>query len=162
MDDENCVAWTITFHPTRPLTEHELVAMRNGAGVHADLIPGTFRPVANRDNGYLIDREAQKTGRYYNGVKGLAMQDASVQESMGAIADRSNEHLVSTDVAIIKARTRLRKAALGLQKGEPVPGLDPDSQYVRSASFILPVDAPFHERATESTRVRAGEEHVAV
>jgi phenylpropionate dioxygenase-like ring-hydroxylating dioxygenase large terminal subunit len=162
IDDDNCMAWTITFHPTRPLTGEELAAMRNGAGVHADLIPGTFRPVANRTNDYLMDRDAQKAGLTYSGVRGLAIQDASVQESMGPIADRTKEHLVSTDVAIIKARARLRNAALALQKGEPAPGLDPDSQYVRSASFILPVDGSFHHRASASTQVHAGQEHVAV
>ena len=44
--------------------------MRKGAGVHAELIPGTFRPVANRNNGYLMDRDAQEAGQYYNGVQG--------------------------------------------------------------------------------------------
>ena len=34
--------------------------MRKGAGVHAELIPGTFRPVANRNNSYLMDRVAQE------------------------------------------------------------------------------------------------------
>ena len=93
--------------------------MKTGAGVHADLIPGTFRPVANRTNGYLMDRAAQEAGHYYSGVKGLAIQDASVQESMGPIADRSKENLVSTDNAIIMARLRLRKAAQAVQEGKP-------------------------------------------
>jgi phthalate 4,5-dioxygenase len=162
MDDHNCMAWTVTFHPTRPLSERELDLMRNGAGVHADMIPGTFRPVANRTNDYLMDRDAQTAGRYYSGVKGLAIQDASVQESMGAIADRSKEHLVATDNAIIRARARLRNAALGVQQGERAPGLDTESQYVRSASFILPVDDIFQDKAIEAIKVRAGEEHVAV
>jgi len=39
------------------------------------------------------------------------MQDASIQESMGPIQDRTKENLVSTDNAIIMARLRLRKAA---------------------------------------------------
>jgi phthalate 4,5-dioxygenase len=162
MDDENCMAWTWTFHPTRPLSEREIELMKGGAGVHAEMIPGTFRPVANRGNDYLIDRAAQKDGRYYNGVKGLAIQDASVQESMGTIADRSIEHLVATDSAIIKARQRLHDAALAVQRGERAPGLEPEAQYVRSASFILPVDATFKDKAVDAIKVRVGEEHVAV
>jgi hypothetical protein len=162
MDDGNCMAWTVTFHPTRPLTEHELSLMRNGAGVHSELIPGTFRPVANRTNDYFMDRDAQREGRYYSGVKGIAIQDASLQESMGPIADRTRENLVSTDNAIIMARMRLRKAALALQQGGRAPGLDPDAQHVRSASFILPVDGSFKEAAIDAVKVRAGEEHVAV
>jgi phthalate 4,5-dioxygenase len=30
IDDENCFAWTFTYHPTRPLTDTELTTMRNG------------------------------------------------------------------------------------------------------------------------------------
>jgi len=125
MDDENCVAWSMTFHPTQPIPEEHVKLIKNGNGVHADLIPGTFRPVANRTNDYLIDRVKQKSGRHYSGVKGLAMQDASIQESQGIIADRTVEHLVTTDRAIVAARQRLLKAGEELQKGGSVPGLTP-------------------------------------
>ena len=91
MDDENCMAWSMTFHPTAPIPEKDVELIKDGNGVHAELIPGSFRPVANRDNDYLIDRAKQKSGRHYNGVRGLAMQDASVQESIGVIADRTRE-----------------------------------------------------------------------
>ena len=68
--------------------------MSDGHGVHSENIPGTYRPVANKDNDYLIDREAQKRGDTYSGVEGIAMQDASLQESMGPIVDRTKERLV--------------------------------------------------------------------
>ena len=45
--------------------------------------PGTYRPLANKDNDYLMDREGQKAGVTFSGVSGIAMQDASLQESMG-------------------------------------------------------------------------------
>src|SRR5262249_9608206 len=145
LDDENCFTWTFTYHPSRPLTQTELDTMRGGGGIHAELIPGTFRPIVNKDNDYMIDRVAQKSGRSYSGVGGIAMQDASVQESMGPIQDRTKENLVSTDNAIIMARHRLRKAALDLETGKQPPGLDPDCQRVRSASFVLPVGIPFDQ-----------------
>jgi hypothetical protein len=156
------MAWTMTFHPVRDLSTEEVELMRKGAGVHAELIPGTFRPVANRGNGYLMDRVAQETGKYYNGVRGLAMQDASVQESMGPIADRSKENLVATDNAIIMARLRLRKAAQAVAAGQHAPGLDEEAQSVRSASFVLPVDGKFKDAALDAVKVRKGELHVAV
>ena len=96
--------------------------MRKGGGIHVILEPGTFRPVINKDNDYLIDRAAQKRGETYCGVKGIAMQDAAVQESMGPIQDRTKENLVSTDNAIIMARHRLLKAARDLQNGVAPPG----------------------------------------
>jgi hypothetical protein len=109
-----------------------------------------------------MDRAAQEAGHYYSGVKGLAIQDASVQESMGPIQDRSKENLVSTDNAIIMARLRLRKAAQAVQEGKPAPGLDAEAQSVRSASFLLPEDGEFKDAARDAIKVRKGEHHVAV
>lgn len=162
MDDNNCMAWTMTFHPTRALTEEEIAAMDSGHGVHCEYVPGTFRPLANMDNDYLMDREAQRKKIHYSGIKGIAVQDSSLQESMGPIADRTKENLVSTDNAIIMARMRLKKAAKGLEKGKQPPGIDPDEQKVRSASFILPEDGPFKQTALDASEMKVGEPFVAV
>ncbi len=162
IDDENCMAWTMTFHPTDPIPEKHVELIRDGYGVHALLIPGTTKPVANKNNDYLIDRNLQKSRRHYNGVKGLAMQDASVQESMGPIAYRTIENLVSTDNAIILARSRLLKAATEVQQGARAPGLNPEDQLVRSASFIIPVEASFKDQALDAMKYRKGVPHVAV
>jgi phthalate 4,5-dioxygenase len=162
IDDFNCFAWTFTYHPTRPLSEMELSTMRNGRGLHVRHVPGTFRPIQNKDNDYLIDRAAQKAGTSYSGVKGIAMSDASVQESMGPIQDRTKENLVSTDNAIIMARHRLRKAALDLQKGIRPPGLDPECHRVRSASFVLPIGIPFDKGKSEALKVTDGVPHTSI
>jgi phenylpropionate dioxygenase-like ring-hydroxylating dioxygenase large terminal subunit len=162
IDDENCFVWTFTYHPVRPLSSLELDVMRGGGGIHTRLIPGTFRPVINRDNDYLMDREAQKAGRSYSGVSGIAVQDASVQESMGPVQDRTKENLVSTDNAIIMARHRLRKAALALSGGAAPPGLTADGQRVRSATFVLPHGAPFAEARREDLKVRQGVSHTSI
>jgi nitrite reductase/ring-hydroxylating ferredoxin subunit len=53
-------------------------SMRHGKGIHAACAPGTYRPLANKDNDYLIDRAAQRRGETYSGVAGIAMQDASL------------------------------------------------------------------------------------
>src|SRR5438477_10589976 len=152
----------MTFQPTQPIPEEHVALIKDGNGVHAELIPGTFRPLANRTNDYLIDRAKQKSGRHYNGVRGLAMQDASIQESIGTIADRTNEHLMATDRAIVTARQRLMKAAEEVQQGGKAPGLAPEDQLVRSASFVIPVEADFQKHALEAVKYRKGEPHVAV
>jgi phthalate 4,5-dioxygenase len=136
--------------------------MKDGAGIHVPLEPGTFRPVMNRDNDYQIDRAAQKAGRYYSGVRSIAIQDASVQESMGPIADRTTETLVATDIAIVQARRFLAKAADALKEGIAPPGLDPATHRVRSASFILPASEPLKDAAAEAIKVREGQPHMAV
>jgi hypothetical protein len=152
----------MTHHPTRPLSESEMETMRNGGGIHVNLIPGTVRPVVNRDNAYGIDREAQRSGKTYSGAKGISMQDAAIQESQGAIQNRTRENLVATDRAIILARRRLRRVALDLQKGITPDGIAPRDQQVRSASLVLPENAYFYEAAAEALRMTEGVEHVSV
>ena len=48
----------------------------------------------------------------FTGIKGTGEQDFSVQEGMGIIVDRSQEHLGTTDIGIIAMRRRLRKDAI--------------------------------------------------
>jgi phenylpropionate dioxygenase-like ring-hydroxylating dioxygenase large terminal subunit len=162
IDDENCITWSWTHHPTRPLTDSELEVMRSGGGIHVKLIPGSFRPVVNKDNDYMIDRVAQKHHKSYCGVKGIAMQDAAIQESMGPVQDRSKENLVSTDNAIIMARHRLRKLALAVARGATPDAIDPATHRVRSASIVLPEGASFYEGARDALTVKAGIAHTSV
>ncbi len=162
MDDETCIAWSFTWHPTRPLSASELHTMRHGGGIHVETVPGTFRPVINKDNDYMMDRAAQKAGRTYSGVHGIAMQDASLQESMGPIVDRGRENLVSTDNAIIMARALLKKAANALMKGTEPRGALPEHHLVRSASFVLPVDQPFAKTKAEDLVARPGVPHTGI
>ena len=63
IDDETCWAWSFDYHPVRELTAAEVAAMRDGKGIHVRYEPGGYRPLANKDNDYLIDRAAQKAGR---------------------------------------------------------------------------------------------------
>src|SRR5687768_5041555 len=163
IDDENCWAWSFDYHPVRALTQAEVQAMRQGKGIHVTYVPGTFRPAANKDNDYLIDRAAQKAGITYSGVEGIAMQDASLQESMGPIVDRTKENLVSTDNGIIMARHRLLKAARALaEKGVQPPGVDPSTHRVRSASVILAPDQAFKDAARDALVAEAGRAHASV
>jgi phthalate 4,5-dioxygenase len=137
--------------------------MRAGHGVHNEYEPGTYRPLANRDNDYLMDRAAQRRGESFSGIKGIAMQDSSLQESMGPVVDRTKENLVSTDNGIIMARRKLKKAVTALRdKGEPPPGVDPAHQHVRSASVVLPADDPWIETTRDVLSVTAGVGHSTV
>jgi phthalate 4,5-dioxygenase len=163
IDDENCWVFTFDYRPDRPLTADELAAMRAGRGVHNEYVPGTYRPLQNKDNDYMMDREAQRRGETFSGIKGIAMQDASLQESMGPIVDRTKERLVSTDAGIIKARQKLRKAAQALRDhGTPPPGVDPQHHRVRSAAVVLPKDQAFIEGAGEALTITPGMTHASV
>jgi phthalate 4,5-dioxygenase oxygenase subunit len=145
IDDEHCWTWSIDYHPGRPLTAEEREAMHSGSGIHVETIPGTFIPVANRGNDYLLDRRAQKEGRSFCGVMGVGDQDAAIQESMGPIQDRAREHPVATDQGIIMTRRKLLAAAQACERGEAMPGQDARSQAVRAFSAVLPRDVPLEQ-----------------
>jgi phthalate 4,5-dioxygenase oxygenase subunit len=163
IDDENCWAWSFDYHPVRALSPAEVQAMRDGKGVHVATIPGTYLPLANKGNDYMMDRTAQKAGRAYSGIDGIGMQDASLQESMGPIADRTRENLSSTDNGIVMARMRLMKAAMALaDKGTIPPGVDPAHHRVRSAALVLAPDLAFNQAAKEALTVRPGEPQTSV
>ena len=81
---------------------------QNGRGPE-DLVPGTFRLKKSLANDYMIDRERQKT-KTFTGIVGINTQDFALQEGMGHIADRSQEHLGTSDKAIIATRQLLLEA----------------------------------------------------
>jgi phenylpropionate dioxygenase-like ring-hydroxylating dioxygenase large terminal subunit len=163
IDDHNCWTWSFDYHPQRALTQAEVQAMRDGKGIYVQFVPGSYRPLANKDNDYLMDRAAQRAGRTYSGVAGIAMQDASLQESMGPIVDRAKENLVSTDNGIIMARHRMLRAIKALtEQGVTPPGIEAAHQRVRSAAVVLPPDQPFTDGAKEALSVREGVAHATV
>jgi hypothetical protein len=163
IDDENCWAWSFDYHPTRALSAHEVEAMDAGAGVHCKYVPGTFIPLANKRNDYLMDRDKQRSGELYSGVDGIAIQDSSLQESMGPIVDRSRENLTGTDRGIVQTRRRLIDAALALaEHGTPPPGLKPEEQKIRSVAIVLPEDQAYAVAAREALKAEPGKPHVSV
>ena len=90
-----------------------------------ELLPD-LRLKRNRSNDFLIDREVQKT-QTFTGISGVNTQDVAVQEGMGPIVDRSQEHLGSTDRAIVAMRRLLLEAVRTVEAGESPKGADPST-----------------------------------
>jgi phthalate 4,5-dioxygenase oxygenase subunit len=108
---------------------------------------GRWRPIANRSNDYLIDREAQRTISY-TGIAGVFPQDSAVTEGMGAISDRTLETLAPSDGMIVMTRRRLLDAARALCDEGTVPPLvdDPERGFgARSGDLIAPEGQPWLE-----------------
>src|SRR5262249_52422413 len=102
-------------------------------------------------NDYLLDRELQRT-KLVCGILSNPLQDAAVQESMGAICDRTREHLGPADAMVIQVRRRLLEAARALrERGQRRPRMDePGLCRVRPVGAILPESADW----VEATRAR--------
>jgi len=163
INDHSCWTWSFDYHPTRALTTAEVDAMKGGASIHVK-VDKDYVPLQRMDNDYLMDRKAQREGLLYSGIEGIGMQDASLQESMGAIQDRTKENLVSTDNGIIMARQRLIKAARALAENPDfvLPGLDPEHQKVRSVAMLIKRDVHYKEGATEHFKSAPGKPHSSV
>ena len=142
IDDYNCQRWTFIWSLDQPLTDEQRTTWDKGSGLHAALLPGADHyPVLNKQNDYLIDRDTQKR-LTFTGIAGTGEQDFSVQEGMGPITPRYNEHLGTTDIGIIKMRRRLLTEMNALQDGtEPYAASHPDVYSVRGTDVLLAPDA---------------------
>jgi hypothetical protein len=143
IDDDNTMLYSVDFNPTRPLTDQDLARTKAGLGIHTENVPGTDHAIRNKANDYLIDRALQASGKSFTGMKGFGTQDCGIQESMGPIADRSLEHLLACDAAIVKIRRLLLQTLKDHAAGKPLPGMDPASYRVRSGRFEAPKGEPF-------------------
>ena len=112
IDDTHCMGWRFGFDIENPISPER----RAGVGGVPRMIPGTFQPLATRDNDYLIDREMQRTFNY-TGNPVIREQDTMMTETMGAVMDRTREHLGTADGAVILYRRQLIKMARALQQG---------------------------------------------
>ena len=107
----------------------------------------TFLPLANKENDFLIDRDMQRNDNF-SGIWGANEQDRALQEGMRSvgrkhpgIVDRSKEHLMASDLAVVTARNKLLKMASDLEKGiEPACAQSGKSFAVRSITKICDED----------------------
>jgi phthalate 4,5-dioxygenase len=149
VDDEHMIGFTATWRPDRPLTADDVTQIESWRGIHSEVDPITFRPVANKDNEYLIDRRKQSSGESYTGIRGIREQDMAVQEDQwGPVTKREFEHLGTTDLAVIATRRVLIRAAEQLQRGiEPREAANGSVYRVRSLSHVLRRDVDWREGA---------------
>lgn len=160
IDDATTLCVMYSYHPETPLSERRLKLFREGARgrepghmtAGGALPSDPARPYAdywpkwNRTNDYGIDWEVQRK-TYVLGVPGLWVQDAVCQETMGAVVDRSVEHLCAADVGITQMRRLLRRVATELRdRGEVHASVhDPQAYRVRSVGVLLPKNVPWRE-----------------
>jgi phthalate 4,5-dioxygenase oxygenase subunit len=151
IDDETTYVynWMYSTDVTKPLTpEFQLKKNKHFGRGMDDFLPGYpyFRLKKNQSNDYMIDRELQRT-KTYTGIVGLNTQDYALQEGMGPIVDRSEEHLGTTDIAIIAARQLLLEAAKRVETGKQLRGTNPkDYEKIRAADSVIAANESWQEQ----------------
>lgn len=142
IDDESCWVYVYSWNPERPLTEEERQSYRRGGAVYPEM-DSEYRPIRNRSNDYLIDRNLQKSENF-TGIVGVSEQDAAIQDSQGRIADRTREMLGPTDIGVVQFRRLMLEAAKALESGTEPPWVDnPDAYLVRAGGAVAAEEAPF-------------------
>jgi phenylpropionate dioxygenase-like ring-hydroxylating dioxygenase large terminal subunit len=146
IDDHNTMVWnwSYSFGP-EPLSEREREQAGTGNGRDAVDWSNEFRSYANRSNHWKMDRQVQAT-KTFSGIPGINTQDRAVQESMGAIVDRTREHLGPADRAIVTTRQILLDAARAVKDGQDPRGAKNAAyRHARAIDRIYTRETAWHE-----------------
>jgi phenylpropionate dioxygenase-like ring-hydroxylating dioxygenase large terminal subunit len=114
VDDTHCWRYDIGFRRDRAVRDDEVHRRKQ--------INPDYSKVRNARNNYLQDRHLQRTVNF-TGIEDFLNHDACATESMGAIFDRSKEHLGVSDKAVIAVRKRVLDSIKELQQGSEPPHL---------------------------------------
>ncbi|MES2537128.1 MAG: Rieske 2Fe-2S domain-containing protein [Pseudomonadota bacterium] len=120
MDDTNTAFYFIAWgHPAHtPETETWRKFLGQRIGVDLD---DKYRPLRNADNHFWQDRQAMKAGNF-TGISGFPNQDIAMWITMGKIADRTNDRLGASDLAVVEFRKQMLEAVNAFQQGGPAIG----------------------------------------
>ncbi len=72
------------------------------------------------ENDFFQDRDSMDIN--WSGLKGLEQEDAAIGLSYGPIFDRTNENLVTADLAVVRLRRRILEASQMVKEGSPALG----------------------------------------
>src|SRR5205823_4366141 len=107
IDDHHCWRYTISAGPpTLDNAASERIMSMTEPGTYRfddGKIIDTHLPIYRRENNYGMDRERQRT-LSFTGMPIVPTQDQAMNEGMGYICDRTQEHLGTSDVAVIAMR----------------------------------------------------------
>lgn len=109
--------------------------------------------MATWDHGYHQDREAMRERRSWSGFHGITQEDAVISTSQGAIYDRSTEHLVSADAAIVRLRQRLMDSLRLMEEGKAPLGAEiEDMTHMRGFDVNLAEGEDWRRHAAQHER----------
>ena len=117
IDDTHHWRYSFTFHAKHALPKERIEAFNNN-----EKIAGTDFLKRNAGNRYLQDRESMNESFIGLG-RVFPVHDIFITESQGPILPHEEEHLASSDVAILRARKLLAEAAQAVADGESPRGV---------------------------------------
>jgi len=120
-------------------------------------VDAQFRPIKRHaHNDYLQDRAAMENGSF-TGILGIPNQDIAMWESMGPIADRTQERLGASDIAIVQFRRLMIDAANAFQEeGRVIGHIEPrlPQAKLRSYQGVVEKSVPWRTLGASGEEVR--------
>jgi len=151
IDDYSCYTFYIHYDADKPL---DAEAIHRNWG-HRTAAPD-YKSAHDNTNMHLQDRA--RMNRNLSGIEGAAIQDLAMQESMGPLYDRSQEHLGASDRAVIFYRHTMMKLMETAEQGGSLPGQDAALDYkLRAASTHMPKGEAWQLAASWLEREERGE-----
>jgi phenylpropionate dioxygenase-like ring-hydroxylating dioxygenase large terminal subunit len=143
IDDQTHWKYIFMFNRQRPIAPE--LREKNRADISAD-----YRLARNATNRYQQDRASMATQSFTGMGFNFQAHDAFATESQGPVQDRTGEHLVSSDKAIIAARKLILNAINDVKAGrEPLHVVrDPKSNefsHIAVISEVIPAAADFKD-----------------
>lgn len=120
MDDTNTAFYFIAWGERATTPDTETWRKFLGTSVGKD-VDERYRPFRNEENRFWQDRQAMKAGNF-TGIKGFPNQDIAMWVTMGPIANRSNDRLGASDLAVVEFRKQMLDAVLAFKDGAPAIG----------------------------------------
>ena len=139
VDDTHHILFWGHYSPTEPMNINSTRVQLHLNDPDLD-INNLGRFHGDRDNNWAQDRAAMAEGHFSGFTSTLLQEDVVVQLSMGPIADRSLDHLSSSDVAVARLRALLLRAVEQHGQGAyPLAG-GPVASYatVQPVNVVLP------------------------
>jgi phenylpropionate dioxygenase-like ring-hydroxylating dioxygenase large terminal subunit len=147
IDDVSHWKYTFAFSREKPLDD--FLRNRNRSELTAD-----YRLTRNRANRYLQDRESMKTQTFTGMGFNFQAHDAFATESQGPVQNRTEEHVVSSDKAIVAARKLLLNAMSDVAVGRDPQHVIRDAQanrliHLQALSEVIPTALEVRQYARE-------------
>ena len=109
----------------------------------------------NPSNRYGQSREEQRESTYIGIGRQFTIHDIFVTQSQGEILDHTQENLVTSDIAVVRARRMILEGIEEVRQGKDPRGVvrnDDDFRDIVTLTEPLPADADVHAFAEEMAK----------
>jgi phthalate 4,5-dioxygenase oxygenase subunit len=134
VDNDHHWRWEFIFHRSGKLDKERLDQQYRAEKLDGDRMKRTAV------DHYGQDRESMKSSAYFGLGPCFSVHDVVITQSQGRVHDQADEHLSSSDIAIVRARRLLDEAARAVAAGEDPVGVVRDAAAANFNDLVVVTD----------------------